>query len=115
MAMSTLFGRSRDKIGDDRREKYCSFHMAVKLHDRFVQKYGSIICCKIQENIFGRSYNLWDEKEKKEFEKAGAHIDKCTTVVADGAAWATELILEEVNRRKLTLNDFSHVIHISNS
>jgi C_GCAxxG_C_C family probable redox protein len=109
MMMSSFFGRSREKIDDDREEKYCSFNMAVALHDLFIQKYRSVICREIHECIFGRSYDLWDKKERKAFEEAGAHRDKCTGVVADASRWATELILKEIETRGLGLEDFEYL------
>lgn len=38
-------------------------------------------------------------------ENLGAHIDKCTTVVGKAAAWATELILDEMDKRELSLEE----------
>jgi len=106
MMMSLFFGRERNKIDNDREEKYCSYRMAIALHDKFIDKYGAMICRAIQKGIFGKSYNLWDADEKEAFEKAGAHRDKCTGVVAQAAAWTTELIIEEIEKRSLSIEDF---------
>ena len=112
MMMSAFFGRVRSKIDGDREDKYCSLRMAAALNQKYVEKYGSVICRKVQEKIFGRSYDLWNSEEKKLFEKVGGHVDKCTTVVADAAGWATELILDEIERRGLSLSDFKNLIYI---
>ena len=109
MMMSSFFGRSRELIDGDREEKYCSFNMAVALHDLFVGSYGSVICREIHECLFGRSYDLWNKEERQAFEDAGAHRDKCTGVVADASGWATKLILEEIEKRGLKLADFEHL------
>jgi len=109
MMMSSFFGRSRDSIDNDRENKYCSFHMAVALHDLFKDNYGSVICREIHERIFGRSFDLWDDEEREAFEEAGAHRDKCTRVVADASMWTTKLILEEIQKRGLTLDDFAYL------
>jgi len=111
MVMSSYFGRTREKFDDDREDKYCSFNMAVTLYERYMEKYGSVICMDIHNKIFGRSFDLWNEEEKEAFEEAGAHADKCTTVVADASAWTTELILDELERRGLSLNDFDYLRH----
>jgi hypothetical protein len=37
-----------------------------------------------------------DPKEYEEFEKAGAHIDKCPTVSGNAAKWTVEIILKEI-------------------
>lgn len=109
LMMSLLFGRERDKFENDREEKYCSFHMAVDLHKNFIDTYNSVICNDIHASIFGRNFNIWDKKEREEFEAAGAHTDKCTSVVARASAWTTELILDEIEKRNLTLKDFLYL------
>lgn len=113
MMMSAFFGRVRNKIDGDREDKYSSLKMAAALNEKYVEKYGSVICREVQVKIFGRSFDLWDPIEKKLFEKAGGHVDKCTTVVADAASWAAELILDEIGRRRLSLSDFENLIYIS--
>lgn len=114
MMMSLLFGRERKDLGSEfgRKEKNESSRMASSLHDRFLEKYGSVCCKEIQTKVFGRSFNLRDEKEKEEFNKAGAHDDKdkCCMVVGDGASWATGLILDEIAKRGLSLKDFRHIV-----
>lgn len=106
MMMSAFFGRSRERIDSDNEEKYCAFRMARALHDIFIREYGSIICNNIQCKIFGRAYDLWNPKEKEAFNRAGAHEDKCTQVVANASGWAVELILEEISSRGLSISDF---------
>ncbi|MBN1836993.1 MAG: C_GCAxxG_C_C family protein, partial [Spirochaetales bacterium] len=46
MAMSTFFGRTRPEEGSTkgREDKYVSFRMAAEVHDRFIEKYGTVIC-----------------------------------------------------------------------
>ena len=50
--------------------------------------------------IEGITFDLWDTDEKTAFEQAGAHADKCTSVVANASAWVTELILEELSKEE---------------
>jgi hypothetical protein len=115
MMMSTFFGRTREKEASEegRKEKYDSFRMAAALHDKFIKKYGSVICAGIQKKIYGRSFNLRDEKQKEQFRAAGAHTDKdkCCAVVGDGARWATEVILDEIERQGLSLRAFEDLGH----
>ncbi len=110
MMMSHFFGRTRPEEGSrqGRKDKYESFKMAAALHDRFVEKYGSVICAGVQKKIYGRSFNLRDDEEKKLFREAGAHElpDKCCAVVGNGARWAVELILAELAEKGLSLKDF---------
>jgi len=115
MMMSTFFGRTRDEEATKkgRRDKYVSFGMAAELHDMFMKKYGTVICKEVHKKIFGRSFNLRDDEEKQLFRESGAHEDddKCCAVVGDGAKWATELILKEIEKRGLKLEDFQDLIY----
>ena len=62
----------------------------------------------VQKKVFGRSFNLRDDEEKEQFRAAGAHEDddKCCAAVGDGAKWAVEIILDELEKNGLTLEDF---------
>jgi len=110
MMMSLFFGRRRDKFDSDRENNYRSYHMACSLHEKFDAEYGSIICQEIHKKIFGRSFDLWNIEEKNKFEEAGAHREKCTTVVANASAWVTEIILDEIEKQSMRLQDFHYLI-----
>ncbi len=93
MALSSKYGRFRKNFG---RAGYLkSYKLAKKLHDRFVQEYGSCICREVQKKMFGKSFNLWDADDYKEFERMGAHKDKCPDVAGKVARWVAEILLEE--------------------
>lgn len=113
MMMSVFFGRERKNEATEfgRKEKYDSFHMASALHEKFMKKYESIICSGIQKKIFGRSFDLRKDEDKQAFRDAGAHDldDKCCMVVGDGARWGTEMILEEITNRDMSLSDFNYL------
>jgi C_GCAxxG_C_C family probable redox protein len=109
LVMSSVFGRRRDKWDDDKDEKDCAHRMARSLLDKFHLEYGSHICRTIHRNIFGREFDLLDAPDREAFEKLGAHVEKCTSVVGKAAAWATELILEEMSKRRLNLNDLRDI------
>ena len=72
-----------------------SHKLSKRLVDGFLKEYGSIICEDIQKKIIGRSFNIWDKEDYKEFKKAGAHIDKCPSVVGNASKWVAEIFLEE--------------------
>jgi len=97
MAISMLTGRTYPEFSDGKRKRRV-FKYAQKLYDRFIQEYGSPLCCDVQKQLFGRSYLLMDKKEYQAFEEAGAHVDKCPTVAGNAAKWTTELILEELKK-----------------
>ena len=105
MVMSSVFGRRREKWEDDKAEKDCAHRMSRALLDKFNQEYGSNICRTIHHTIFGRNFDLRDASDRERFEQLGAHGDKCTSVVGKAAAWATELILDELSNRGMSLKD----------
>jgi C_GCAxxG_C_C family probable redox protein len=109
MVMSSVFGRRREKWNDDKDEKDCAHHMARALLDKFNQEYGGNMCKTIHRSIFGRDFDLRDPSDREAFEKLGAHVDKCTSVVGKAAAWATELILEELSDRGMSLKDLQSI------
>lgn len=109
MVMSSVFGRRREKWDDDKAEKDCAHRMARALLDRFNQEYGSNLCKIIHRNLFGREFDLRDASDREAFEKSGAHVDKCTSVVGKAAAWATELILEELCNRGISLKQLQSI------
>ena len=109
MVMSSVFGRRREKWDDDKDEKDCAHNMAMALMNKFNQEYGSNICKTIHRSIFGRDFDLRDALDREAFDKLGAHVDKCTSVVGKAAAWATELILDELSNRGMSLNDLRKI------
>ena len=100
MALSQLHGRVRENFLDPERTRRKSFDLAKKLHDKFIAEYGSVICRDIQQKILGRGYYLRDPEEFEKFEKAGAHAEKCPSVVGNAAKWVAEILWEEGNRPK---------------
>jgi C_GCAxxG_C_C family probable redox protein len=97
MALSQLYGRTRDNFLDPDRTRKKASDLAKKLHDRFITEYGSVICRDIQQKIFGRAFYIRDADEYAKFEKAGAHEEKCPTVVGNGARWVAEILMEEAD------------------
>jgi C_GCAxxG_C_C family probable redox protein len=115
MMISLFFGRTRQEEGSEkgRAYKYVSFALTAALHDKFVEKYDSVICDGVQKKVFGRSFNLRIDEEKDLFREAGAHdADKCCGAVGDGARWTVEIILDEMEKRGLTLEDLREFIYI---
>ena len=97
MAFSQLYGRTRENFLDPDRTRKKATDLAKKLHDRFIAEYGSVICRDIQQKIFGRAFYLRDADDYAKFEKAGAHEEKCPTVVGKGARWVAEILVEEAD------------------
>lgn len=95
IAIGLLVGRTYQEFSEGQKKRLV-FKYTRQLYDRFVKEYGSPLCCGVQKKIFGRNYNLLDKDEYAAFEKAGAHVDKCTSVAGNAARWTAEIILNEL-------------------
>lgn len=93
LIVSSIYGRSREEFADftDKR----ALNMMVSIQSKFEEKFGAINCRNVQEKIFGRSYNFFDEAEKKQFVKDGGHVDKCTDVVGSVSMWLAEALWQD--------------------
>jgi C_GCAxxG_C_C family probable redox protein len=95
IALSALVGRTYQEFTEGQKKRLV-FKYTKLLYDRFIEEYGSPLCCDVQKKIFGRSYVLLDKQDYEAFEKAGAHVDKCTSVAGNAAKWTAEIILNEL-------------------
>jgi len=96
IAISALVGRTYQEFTEGQKKRLV-FRYTKLLYNRFIKEYGSPLCCDVQKKLFGRSYHLLNKQEYEAFEKAGAHIDKCTSVAGNAAKWTAEIILNELN------------------
>ena len=95
MAISSLSGRTYEKFSENDSKRRV-FIPSKKLYDKFRNEYDSILCKDVHKKLFGRTFNLMDKNEYKEFEKMGAHVDKCPEVSGKVAAWTAEIILDDI-------------------
>ena len=72
-----------------------SISKAVEYRDRFMAVYGTVLCPKIHEILFGRSYIFTDSNQQQEFIALKGHAEKCAEVVANATRIAAEMILED--------------------
>jgi C_GCAxxG_C_C family probable redox protein len=93
--LSGLKGRERDNFADPERVRFESFALARKLHRKFIDEFGTIICREMQMKLFGRPYYLPDPDEMKKFLDAGGHTTHCPDVCGKAAKWAAEIAFEE--------------------
>jgi C_GCAxxG_C_C family probable redox protein len=93
MAISYLFGRGGEDFGDMMKQ-VPALILSKKLHDQFIEKYGTFRCADIQTKFVGRFFNLYDPKEMEAARKAGM-ADKCSTLVGEVARMTTKIILEK--------------------
>ncbi|MCF7942078.1 MAG: C-GCAxxG-C-C family protein [Spirochaetia bacterium] len=96
LCMSSRIGRRLEHLSDgDKVAQYTSFDMAQELHDKYIETYGSVTCSDIHRGIFGGTdYCLRTKAVRADFEEAGAHLDKCTTVIATASSWSAEILMK---------------------
>ncbi|MFC2035278.1 C-GCAxxG-C-C family protein [Chloroflexota bacterium] len=93
MVISYLFGRKKEDFSK-RGKILKSCILSKKLHDQFVEKYGTCRCADIQTKFAGRFFNVYDPAEMEAFTKAGM-LENCSTLVGEVARMTTKIILEE--------------------
>ena len=93
LAISSIVGRSYEDFSASKGNRRV-FMYSKKLYDKFVEEYGSPICKDVHQELFGRTFNLMDKEDYAEFEKMGAHVDKCPAVSGKTAQWTAEIILD---------------------
>ncbi len=99
MAISYLFGRKKEDFGNIMKQLRACI-LSKKLHDQFVEKYGTCRCANIQTKLVGRFFNLYEPTEMEAALKAGMP-DKCSTLIGEIAKMTTKIILEERERESL--------------
>lgn len=95
LALGLLFGRELDNLPDKEGLRFRSYRMANRLHERFVEEFGSSLCRSIHEKVIGKAYRLNVPEEWDAFLEAGGHSDKCPSVVGRAARWSAALLIEE--------------------
>jgi C_GCAxxG_C_C family probable redox protein len=95
VAISSLVGREYKDFKEGKKKRLV-FKYSKILYDRFIKEYGSPLCKGVHKKIFGRTFDLLDKNDYIAFEKAGGHIDKCTSVSGNVAKWTAEIILDEL-------------------
>lgn len=99
IAIGFLVGRTYQEFAKGEKKRLV-FKYTKSLYDKFIEEYGSPLCCDVQKKLFGRSYILLDKEQYEAFEKAGAHVDKCPSVAGNTAKWTAEIILTELLQKK---------------
>lgn len=103
IALGLLCGRELNDLADKDGLRFQCYRLANRLHERFVSEYGSSICARIHEDIWGRAYRLNAPEEWRQFLEAGGHSEKCPRVVGRAARWTAELLLEAAEETGLPL------------
>lgn len=94
MMISYFIGRERDNFADPEKIRAKTSALASRLHKRFIDAYGTVTCGHIHTKTMGRPFYIKDPEELAKFDAAGAHTDKCTSVVGMAARWTAEILDE---------------------
>ncbi len=98
MVIGLVYKRGLEEIEKkDKAGQYKAYELGQVLHDMFTDCYGSVICKDLHNCIFCRSYTLRIDEEKQLFEEAGAHADKCTSVVAMSSYMFVKMLKENTD------------------
>lgn len=98
MAISIVYGRDRLEETTVSSSYGKAMELSIRLYDEFKKEFGSVKCRDIQEKLFGRSFNLRSEEDRKKFAEAGAYGPSgCPQVVRKAAILAAKIILEHLN------------------
>jgi C_GCAxxG_C_C family probable redox protein len=97
LILSYLFGRNRT-VFDFGKVNHDVAELSATLLERFKKEYDGSTCRETQKKLFGKSYNLRDEKERAEFLSSGGHHEKCPKAVGTGARLTAEIIFDEFEK-----------------
>jgi C_GCAxxG_C_C family probable redox protein len=91
MVFGLIYGRGKNRLHDWNvyRDSLIPSGKFCKLFER---EFGSTMCHDIQRIEFGRSYQLTNPEDLREFQEADA-TGKCSSVVRKGVRMAAEIIL----------------------
>lgn len=89
-AISLSFNVRREELVQDKNKRKDIYLEVARLGRKFSDNYKGISCVDVQQNLYGKSFNLWDKEEYEEF----GNVSECGNVAVDAAAWAVEIIVE---------------------
>jgi C_GCAxxG_C_C family probable redox protein len=95
MAVGLITGAERL---DDAEGYAKAMEVAVELFDKFKSNYGTVKCFEIQEKLFGRKYDFFNDEDAEAWYKDDG-LDKCPGVCAVAARMGAEAILK-LRKRK---------------
>jgi len=94
--LSSVIGRERDHFDTSAKIRERGCELVDKLHDYFIQEYGSVTCRDILQKKFGRPFYLFDDDDFRKFEELGYHDPgACDVTVGKAAEWVATIIEEE--------------------
>ena len=79
--------------------------LVERLHTKFIEKYGTIICQQIHRKLYGRPYYILDNDELKKFLDAGGHdLEKGPPVFVQMLLNGQWRFMKNLKKTKSTIN-----------
>ncbi len=91
--LSGLKGRQRDNFADPERVRFESFANARKLHRKFIDDFGSVLCREMQMKLFGRPPTR--SRRDEEIPRCRRPYDPCPDVCGKAARWAADIAITD--------------------
>jgi C_GCAxxG_C_C family probable redox protein len=88
MALSAKRGRDRDKL--DRGRGINNFRKGKLLVERFEETFGGITCEQLQRQFTGRTYDMWDDQEYRQFDQDRGN--QCAHATGLVTKWVIEML-----------------------
>jgi len=95
MIFGLIYGREKDRLNDWNAYRD-SLVPAGDFCRLFEQEYGSTMCRDIQKKKFGKSFNLADQADLREFQESDP-TNQCSSVVRKAVRFAADIILDNAN------------------
>ena len=88
VALGVRYGRDRDKL--DKGRCINNFKKCKELTEKFVNEFGGTTCQQLQQQFTGRTYDMWDATEYKEFDDARGK--QCAHATGMVTKWVIEML-----------------------
>ena len=112
MFLSSIIGRERENFATSQKIRARTCNLVDKLHQSFIEEYGTVICRDILQKRYGRPFFLFDDDDFNKFEALGYHNPGgCDIMVRQGAEWTARIIEEEnvLNETQPPLSEPNHL------
>jgi C_GCAxxG_C_C family probable redox protein len=96
MAIGYLFGRKSEDFNSMKKLVKANL-LTKRLHDWYLEKYGTIRCADVQQKLGGTVYDMYNPSEMERAVKDG-FFDISSSVVGETARMTAQIILEERER-----------------
>ncbi len=88
LALSAKRGRDRDKLHKGRFIN--NYQRGRQLVERFRDEFGGVTCAQLQQQFTGRTYDMWDAEEYRQFDEARGK--QCAHATGTVTKWLIEML-----------------------